>query len=124
MSTDSRATVSRRRFLQTTAAASAVFAAPYFVPQRAFGANERVNLAFIGCKNRGVQDMEGFPVGGRAGGKLATNCGGGWDVGMDVLAAAVKAVDATGHKPSTFGDFRRLLGRKDNDAVVASVPDH
>jgi len=74
MSTRPPMLVSRRRFLQTTAAASALFAAPYFVPQRAFGANERVNLGFVGCKNRGMQNMEGFKIVGKDAGKMATNC--------------------------------------------------
>ena len=46
-----RPALSRRQFLQTSAAASAVIAAPYFVPNRVFGANDRVNLAFVGVKN-------------------------------------------------------------------------
>src|SRR5205823_5515574 len=68
----SRTPLSRRRFLQTTATASTVFAAPYFIPARAFGANERVNLGFIGCKNRGMQNMEGFTIVGKDAGKLTT----------------------------------------------------
>src|SRR5688572_14140004 len=74
MSSRSRVSVSRRRFLQTTAAASAAFTAPYFIPERAFGANERVNLGFIGAKNRGMQNMEGFGIVGKSAGKKATNC--------------------------------------------------
>src|SRR5947209_4367588 len=124
MTSSSRTSVSRRQFLQTTAAASTVFAAPYFIPARAFGANERVNLGFIGCKNRGMQNMEGFTIVGKDAGKLTTNCAAVCDVDSKVLADAVKAVDKTGHKPSTFGDYRKLLDRKDIDAVVASVPDH
>jgi predicted dehydrogenase len=124
MSSPSRSALSRRRFLQTTAAASAVFAAPYFIPERAFGANERVNLGFIGAKNRGMQNMEGFSIVGKSAGKMTTNCAAVCDVDTKVLAAAVKAVEATGHKPSTFGDYRQMLERKDIDAVVASVPDH
>src|SRR5262245_48242928 len=127
MSTASRSpsrTVSRRRFLQTTAAASAVFAAPYFVPERAFGANERVNLGFIGVKNRGMQNMEGFAIVGKDAGKKPTNCAAICDVDSNVFASAVKAVEKTGHKPEEFGDYRKLLERKDLDAVVASVPDH
>jgi len=119
-----RTALSRRRFFETTAAASAVFAAPMFIPERAFGANERVNLGFVGCKNRGMQNMEGFKIVGKQAGQMATNCAAVCDVDKDVLAAAVKSVEKTGHKPSTFGDYRRLLERKDIDAVVASVPDH
>src|SRR3954468_16320450 len=120
----SRSSLSRRRFLQTTAAASTVFAAPYFIPQRAFGANERVNLGFIGCKNRGMQNMEGFGIVGKDAGTFATNCAAVCDVDTNVIADAVKQGEKTGHKPSTFGDYRNMLERKDTDAVVASVPDH
>ena len=124
MSTPSRMKTSRRRFLQTTAAASAVFAAPYIIPERAFGANERVNLGFIGVKNRGMQNAEGFTIVGKSAGKLPTNCAAICDVDSNVFASAVKAVEKTGHKPKVFGDYRKLLERKDIDAVVASVPDH
>src|SRR5437899_10254790 len=78
--------LSRRRFLQTTAAASTIFAAPYFIPQRAFGANERVNLGFIGCKNRGMQNMEGFGIVGKEVGKFTTNCAAVCDVDTNVIA--------------------------------------
>lgn len=124
MSSSSRLPVSRRRFLQTTAAASAVFAAPYFIPQRAFGANERVNLGFIGTKNRGMQNMEGFGIVGKSAGQMATNAAAVCDVDRNVVASAVRTVEKTGHKPSVFGDYRQMLERKDIDAVVVSVPDH
>jgi predicted dehydrogenase len=115
---------SRRRFLQTTAAASAVFTAPYFVPRRAFGANERVTLGFVGVKNRGMQNMGGFSVIGNGAGQRGADCAAVCDVDSKVFAMAVKRVEEAGHKPSVFGDYRRLLERKDIDAVVLSVPDH
>src|SRR5262245_30760965 len=123
-SSRSRSNISRRRFLQTTAAASAVFAVPYIVPERAFGANERINLGFIGVKNRGMQNMEGFDIVGKNAGKKHTNCAAICDVDSNVFALAMKKVAETGHKPEVFGDYRKLLERKDLDAVVASVPDH
>jgi predicted dehydrogenase len=117
-------TLSRRRFLQTTAAASTLFAAPTLIPARAFGANERINLGFVGCKNRGMQNMEGFHIVGKDVGKLPANCVAICDVDTKVVADAAKALEKAGHQPSTFGDYRKLLERKDIDAVVASVPDH
>ena len=120
----SRSSLSRRRFLQTSAAASTLFAAPYFIPARAFGANERVNLGFIGCKNRGMQNMEGFGIVGKDVGTFATNCAAVCDVDTGVIADAVKQVEKTGHKPSTFGDYRKMLERKDIDAVTIGTPDH
>ncbi|HZN33727.1 MAG TPA: Gfo/Idh/MocA family oxidoreductase [Pirellulaceae bacterium] len=116
--------LSRRRFLQTTAAASAVFAAPYFIPQRAFGANERVVLGFVGVKNRGMQNMEGFGIVGRGAANRRADCAAVCDVDKNVFASAVKRVEEAGQKPSVFGDYRQLLERKDIDAVVLSVPDH
>src|SRR5262245_11004274 len=123
MSTLSR-NYSRRRFLQTTAAASAVFAAPLIIPQRAFGANERVTLGFVGVKNRGMQNMDGFAVIGGGAGQKGADCAAVCDVDSNVFATAVKRVEQAGRKPSVFGDYRQLLERKDIDAVVLSVPDH
>ena len=115
---------SRRTFLKSAAAASTLFSAPFLLPPAARGANERVNLGFVGCKNRGMQNMEGFNVVGKEAGKFAVNCAAICDVDKNVLASAAKTLEKVGHQPSTFGDYRRLLERKDIDAVVLSVPDH
>ena len=116
--------LSRRRFLQTAAAASAAIAAPYFVPARAFGANERVNLGFIGVKNRGMQNMDGFKVVGKDAGKLGCVAAALCDVDSNVLGSAASAVEKAGNKPLVVGDYRRMLDRKDLDAIVVSTPDH
>ena len=88
MSMPAHPSISRRRFLQTTAAASTVFASPYFIPSRAFGANERVNLGFIGCKNRGMQNMEGFGIVGKDVGTVGLAAlAGGWEGGYVGLLA-------------------------------------
>jgi predicted dehydrogenase len=113
MSVNSRH-VSRRRFLQTAAAASAVFAVPAFVPRSAFGANERVVLGHIGVKNRGMQNLTGFKH------SAAAIC----DVDANVAAAAAKTLEEKGTKAEVYGDYRKLLERKDIDAVVISTPDH
>ena len=108
--------LTRRRFLQTTAAASAAIAAPYFVPARAFGANERVITGAIGVKNRGGQrqNLKDF----------RTNCVAVCDVDANVAAQAAKFVEEGGNKCDIYGDYRQLLDRKDIDAVVISTPDH
>jgi predicted dehydrogenase len=126
MSHTNRAQVSRRRFLQATGAASALFAAPYFVPQRAFGASERVNLGFIGVKNRGMQNMEGFQIIGnrRSGEAMNAAAAALCDVDSNVMGMAAKRSQDAGHKPEIFSDYRRMLDRKDIDAIVVSVPDH
>src|SRR5688572_3841427 len=98
MTTPSRSSVSRRRFLQTTAAASALFAVPSIIPSRAFGANERVNLGFVGVKNRGMQNMEGFGIVGKNAGKLNTSAAAVCDVDSNVFATCVKRTEEAGHK--------------------------
>jgi len=58
-----KSTFSRRRFLKTTAAASALAAMPYFVPASALGKggavppSERIIVGGIGIQNRGRHDL-------------------------------------------------------------------
>jgi predicted dehydrogenase len=110
----SRARLSRRSFL---AAGAAAMAAPYFVPARAFGANERIVTAHIGVGGQGNSNLNNFL---KQGAVPAAVC----DVDSDRLAKAVKTVTGKGHTCDGVGDYRRLLDRKDIDAVVITTPDH
>lgn len=110
----SRASLSRRSFLRTSAAASTLFAAPYFVPARAFGANERIITGHIGVGGQGKANLKGFLK------NAAAVC----DVDKTRAAETAKQVEAAGNKCEVFGDYRKLLERKDIDAVVISTPDH
>jgi predicted dehydrogenase len=116
--------LSRRQWLARAAATSTLMAVPQFIPRRAFGASERIQLGFIGCKNRGMQNLEGFSIVGRQAGQWAVDAAALCDVDAKVLAAAARTVEKVARAPSTFGDWRRMLERKDLDAVVISVPDH
>jgi predicted dehydrogenase len=113
--------VSRRKFLQTSLVAGSALALPYFVPARAFGANERIVLGFVGVKNQGTANLKKFLS---YNGKLcdvAALC----DVDSQVLAAAGELTKKSVSGPvELFGDYRKLLERKDIDAVVISTPDH
>ena len=110
---------SRRQFLKTSLAASTAFAAPLVLPRRVWGANDRIALGYVGCKNRGGQNMNGFH---KAGGvDHVAAC----DVDAHVLddfagkltRRGVKAIDRA-------SDHRELLDRDDIDAIVVSTPDH
>lgn len=112
-----RPAATRRQFLATSAAvATGLGAAPAYRPKaRVLGANEAITLGFIG-------------VGGMGTGLL--NIFKGFD---DVRVAAVcdvyephmlRAKEQAGSSPETFGDFRKVLDRKDIDAVVVATPDH
>ncbi|MFO0818261.1 MAG: Gfo/Idh/MocA family oxidoreductase [Pirellulales bacterium] len=115
-----RRNLDRRTFVaQTTAIASGLavtgaVAAPYFVPRSAFGANDRINTAHIGVKNQGLGNLKAF----------MNNAVAVCDVDKEVLSKAVKAVEQTGRTCDGYSDYRKVLERKDVDAVVISTPDH
>ena len=105
--------LSRRAFLATSTA----IAAPYFVPFKAFGANERIVTAHIGVGGQGTSNLNGFLSKGVS---PAAIC----DVDQDRLAKGVKLVTGKGHTCEGYRDYRQVLERKDIDAVVISTPDH
>ncbi|MBA4031273.1 MAG: dehydrogenase [Planctomyces sp.] len=109
----SRQKLSRRTFL----AASAAFAAPMIIPARAFGANERIVTAHIGIGGQGMGNLNAFMGKGVAPAAIV-------DVDSKRLAGAIKTVTDKGFKADGYDDYRRVLERKDIDALVVSTPDH
>jgi predicted dehydrogenase len=103
----------RHNFLRTTAATgAAAFAGTWLVPGRASGANERIVLGGIGVGNQGSGLVRGFR--------------GSCDVAAisDVyLPRAEKFAKSVGAQ-DVYQDYRKLLERKDVDAVVVAVPHH
>lgn len=114
MSTSQQTT--RRRFLQGVAAASIALPSA----NRAFGyrsANDRPVFATIGLRNQGwTITSKSFKFADFA--ALA-------DVDSNVLGANVdKTEKAQGKKPDSYKDYRKVLDRKDIDAVMIATPDH
>ncbi|MGD9853700.1 MAG: Gfo/Idh/MocA family protein [Planctomycetaceae bacterium] len=118
--------LSRRSFLKSSAAAAGSIAAPLYVPSTVFGANERIVTGHIGTGEQGRGDMNGFL---HRGVQVAAIC----DVDQRHLRLARQEIDqvqaSLGRRAVTktvdeYGDFRRLLDRKDIDAVVVVTPDH
>lgn len=109
---------SRRRFLQGVAAAGA---AGILVPgKRAFGyesSNDRPVFATIGLRNQGwAITSKSFGFADFA--ALA-------DVDANVLGENVAKVEKSqGKKPDAYNDYRKILDRKDIDAVMIATPDH
>jgi len=110
--------ISRREFAKAGArsalgaAAVGAIAAPAV---RALGAGDRVRLGFIGVANRGGQLMDAFLTHEDA--QIVALC----DVHEPTLGKANEKVDG---KAQTYRDFRKMLERKDIDAVVIATPDH
>jgi predicted dehydrogenase len=114
-------TTSRRRFLKMTGAAASSL--PFWfvdecVAQRrgqqgtSLPPSERINLALIGCGGQGRGDARNA----RRYGQIVAVC----DVDARHLAAARK--DFPGAEG--YSDFRKLLERKDVDAVICGTVDH
>jgi len=82
---------------------------------RALGANERIRLGFIGVANRGGQLMSAFLTHDDM--EIVALC----DVSKSTLEKANARLDG---KADTYGDFRKMIDRKDIDAVVIATPDH
>jgi predicted dehydrogenase len=105
--------MNRRQFITGTAKTAVAFSA--LSAQRVFGANERVNVALIGCGGRGMFDaklMHAVP-------------------GVDFVAVcdvydprAAEARDWAGSRAKSFRDFRKVLELTDVDAVLIATPDH
>jgi predicted dehydrogenase len=105
-------TISRRRFNRSAAVAAVAAALP---SSRVLGANERVRLGFIGLGNRGDQVLDAFLAHKDA--EVVALC----DLNPSYLDWAAKK---TGGNPESFHDYRKLLDRKDLDAVAVVTPDH
>jgi predicted dehydrogenase len=107
---------SRRHFLFGAAGASVLASCPF----RAMGyqsPNDRPVFATIGLRNQGwAITSKSFKFANFA--ALA-------DVDSKVLEDNVgKVQKAQGHKPDAYKDYRKILDRKDIDAVMIATPDH
>ena len=119
--------INRRKFLKTSVQAAAVtglsvFGSPAIL--RAQGANDEIALGIIGMGSKvliggmGRNDMKHCRK--VKGVRIAGIC----DVDSVNLGYAVDQCDKAGDKPETFSDLRKLLDRKDIDAVWVTTPNH
>ena len=107
---------SRRRFLKTAAGAAAASAAAMSFPIRpVYGANEAVNLGFIGVGDRGTYSAKWFSELSNV--RVAALCDA--DPGYKLGETRKKYAGA---KVET--DMRRVLDDKSIDAVVISTCNH
>src|SRR6266571_3463376 len=112
-----RASMNRRQFLGTSAAALAWSRVSGYAAE--LGEKKRVGL--IGCGWYGKADLlrliQVAPV------EVVSLC----DVDRRMLADAAEQVasrQASKKKPRTYGDYRAMLKEKDLDIVLIATPDH
>ena len=115
----------RRKFIkQSTAAAAGATILPMMpgtaqAASRIIGANDRVTVGLIGVNGMGMANLRTFLQ--QDGVECAAMC----DVDRNVLdKRAAEAAERQGKKPDLFGDYRKLIERKDIDVVIIGTPDH
>ena len=107
--------MTRRNFIKSTGGALAAGAALEALPALgAPGANDKINLGFIGVGGRGGWHLQEFAQMNDV--RIVAAA----DVAQDKLDRIHAAFPAA----QTFKDFRRVLDLKEVDAVVVAPPDH
>lgn len=115
--------MNRLEFLKS---AGALMAAGAFAPSltnnlfaRPVKANDRLNIALIGCRNMGWADLQDALI------LPDIRCVALCDVDNHILNDRAKELnDQTGVKPTLYNDYRKILDRKDVDVVMIGTPDH
>jgi len=108
--------IDRREFLKGSAVAAAGAAVLGMAAPSALGANERVNVATIGCGGMGHAHI-GTLVGLRDKGlvNIVAVCD-VWDKRLDSAVSLTRGM--------RYRDYRYVLDRKDVDVVTIATPDH
>jgi len=117
----------RRDFLKRTGSmgAGVALAAKAFAksnskinPSRVLGANDRINVALVGCGGRGSSDARSFTKFGE------NNNNACQIVAVCDVYAKRRREQAEKYKAKAFGDYRELLAMSEVDAVIVATPDH
>jgi predicted dehydrogenase len=126
MHSEKRIQISRRSFLRRVSVTAAATGLPlWFVerelaraaePEKPVSANDRPNIALIGSGGMGTGDARNS--------KRFANLVAVCDVDKAHIDRAVKSLADRGKKLDTYTDFRKLLERKDIDAIINGTPDH
>lgn len=112
----------RRDVLRTAGAVSASAMVPSVMASTApkqVGANEKIVIGLIGCGGMGASNMRSLM--GHSEIEVAALC----DVDTRRIPGDYKTVeDKYNRKPEIYRDYRKMLERKDIDAVIIGTPDH
>src|SRR5216117_3313146 len=108
--------ITRRRFLKTTAVATATASFAHLTTARVLGANDRITFAVIGCGGMGTGHLNSLVKRSEADNIQVVAVS---DVYQRRLTRAKGICKGDGSL-----DYRKLLDRKDLDAVLIATPDH
>ncbi len=87
--------------------------------RRRVGANDKLVIGLVGCGGMGAVDMGKLMEKPEV--QVAALC----DVDKNRMPNDIKSVTAKyGKAPDLYGDYRKMLERKDIDAVIVGTPDH
>jgi predicted dehydrogenase len=114
--------VTRREFLNALAVGAAGLAVESTAKSygRILGSNDRLNFAVIGLNGRAYAHLSALKA-NRSAAHIAHVC----DVDGIILRKFADAVQKEmGEAPEADKDFRRILERKDVDAITIATPDH
>ena len=114
--------VTRREFLDTLAVGAAGLAAGTNAKsyRQILGSNERLNFAVIGLNGRGYAHLASLKA-NKSAARISHIC----DVDSNILQKFSAAVKQEMGEPATEEkDFRRILERRDVDAITIASPDH
>ena len=109
--------MNRKTFLQSTGTLALGAALPRSL-RAGVGASDRVNIAAIGINGMGWSDLTAALLNPQV--RCVALC----DVDKNVLDKRVGELAAQNIKVDTYTDYRRILERKDVDAVIIGTPDH
>jgi predicted dehydrogenase len=113
--------ITRRQFLESTAATTAGFAFSSAKSYgRILGANDRLNFAVIGLNGRAYAHLSSLKA-NKANARISHVC----DVDSVILAKFAAATEREMGEPTANDrDFRNVLARKEIDAITIATPDH
>jgi predicted dehydrogenase len=114
--------VTRREFLNELAVGAAGLAVESTAKSygKILGSNDRLNFAVIGLNERAYAHLSALKA-NRSAARISHTC----DVDSIILRKFADRVEKEmGEAPEADNDFRRILERKDVDAITIATPDH
>ncbi len=108
--------ITRRQFVKASALAAGTVSFANVIPASAFGANDRIRIGVIGCGGQGTGHVGSLV-------KRSTEENISLVAVSDVYQRRVTRAQGI-CKGEGYLDYRKLLERKDIDAVLIATPDH